>query len=194
MHASITMWKFSQFGNHFCCVWSLSTFYCKVCEFVQTLIERKLAQSYKKLASYIHVQINLTPTSYKPMYTLNPNLIQTLCSREKINLLSPILNSIVMQHIFTHLPLMPSMFWYLHWMNKAWFMFVRKNFPWNALEVVKINHKSYLQQLANSGISRQSLQMYFEFELQSLRMCLDSIDLVYPTYYDSKCDSSYVTF
>ncbi len=187
----MTMWKFPQFGNHFCCVWSLSTFYCKVCEFVQTLIERKLAQFYKKFISYIHVQTNLTPTSYKPMYTLNPNLIHTLCLREKNNLLSPLLDYIVMQHI---LPLMPSMLWYFHWVNKTWFMFVSKNFPWNALEVVKINHKSYLQQLANNGTPKQSLQMYFEFELQSLKMCLDPIDLVYPTYYDSKRDYSSVSF
>jgi hypothetical protein len=79
-------------------------------------------------------------------------------------------------------------------MNKTWFMFVGKNFPWNALEVIKINHKSYLQQLANGGTPKQSLQMYFEFELQSLKMCLDPIELVYPTYYDSKHDYSSVSF
>ncbi len=39
------------------------------------------------------------------------------------------------------------------------------------------------------------MQMCFEFDLQSLKMCLDPIDLVYPImYYDSKSDSSYVTF
>jgi hypothetical protein len=172
-------------------VWSLSTFYCKVCEFVQTLIERKLLQSYKKFTSCTHVQKHLTPASYKPMYTLNPNLIHTLCLKEKNNLLSPLLYYIVMQPIF---PLMPSMLWYLHWANKTWFMFVSKNFPWNALEVVKINHKSYLQQLANSGTPKQSLQMYFEFELQSFKMCLDPSNLVYPTYCDLKCDYSSVNF
>jgi hypothetical protein len=79
--------------------------------------------------------------------------------------------------------------------NKAWFMFVGKSPPWNALEVVRINHKSYLQQLANSGTLGQSLQMHFEFELQALKICLDPIDLVYPTmYYNSKSDSSNVTF
>jgi len=62
-------------------------------------------------------------------------------------------------------------------------------------EVVKINCRSYLQQLASSVTPRQSLQMCFEFDLQSLKMCLDPIDLVYPImYYDSKSDSSYVTF
>jgi len=58
-------------------------------------------------------------------------------------------------------------------------MFVSKSPPWNALEVVRINHKSYFQQLVSSGTPRQSLQMHFEFELQSLKMCLDPIDLVY---------------
>jgi hypothetical protein len=62
-------------------------------------------------------------------------------------------------------------------------------------EVVRINHRSYLQQLASNGTPRQSLQMCFEFELQSLKMCLDPIDLVYPImYYDSKNDFFDVTF
>jgi hypothetical protein len=56
-------------------------------------------------------------------------------------------------------------------------MFIGKSFPWNALEVVRISHKSYLQQLATSGTPRQSLQMHFEFKLQSLKMCLDPINL-----------------
>jgi hypothetical protein len=74
-------------------------------------------------------------------------------------------------------------------------MFVGKNPPWNALEEIRINHKSYLQQLASSSTPRQSLQMHFEFELQSLKMCLDPINLVYPTiYYDLESDYSYVTF
>jgi len=37
--------------------------------------------------------------------------------------------------------------------------------------------------------------MCFEFEFQSLKMCFDPIDLVYPTmYYGSKSDSFDVTF
>jgi hypothetical protein len=122
------------------------------------------------------------------MYTQNPNIIQ-MCSRGKINLLFLLLDPIVMQHIFTCLPSMPSMFWCLHKMNKAWFMFVGKSPPWNALEVIRIDHKSFVQQLTSSGTPRQSLQMHFKFELQSLKMCLHPIDLIYPTmYYDSKSD------
>ncbi len=128
------------------------------------------------------------------MYTQNPNIIQ-MCSRGKISLLFPLLDTIVMQHIFKCLPLMPLMFLCFCRVNKAWFMFVGKSPPWNALEIIRINHKSYLQQLASSSTPRQSLQMHFEFELQSLKMCLDPIDLVYPTiYYDSESDYSYVTF
>jgi len=88
------------------------------------------------------------------MYTQNPNIIQIMYSRKKINLLSFFLDFIIMQHIFTHLALTPSMFWHLHKVNKAWFMFASKSLPWNALEVVKINHINYFQQLANSGTPR----------------------------------------
>ncbi len=181
-------WSFSTL------MWSLSTLCCKVCELVQTITKRKLIWSFKKHVSYIRAQTKLTPTSYNLVYTQNPNITQ-LCSREKISLLCPLVDPIIMQHIFTCLPLIPSMIWCLRSVNKAWFMFVGKSPPWNALEVVRINHKSYLQRLANSGTPRQSLQMHFEFELQSSKMCLDPIQQVYPTmYYDSKSDSSYATF
>jgi hypothetical protein len=62
----------------------------------------------------------------------------------------------------------------------AWVIVVGKSFPWNALEVVRINHRSYFQHLATNGTPRQSFQMCFElFELRYLKMCLDPIDLVY---------------
>jgi hypothetical protein len=38
---------------------------------------------------------------------------------------------------------------------KIWFVFVGKSFPWNALKVVRIDHCSYLQSIANIKISRQ---------------------------------------
>jgi hypothetical protein len=72
------------------------------------------------------------------------------------------LDFIVMQHIFTWLPLMPSMPWHFHWMNKTWVIVIVKNLPWNALELTKINHRSYFQHLATSGTPRQLVQMYFE--------------------------------
>jgi hypothetical protein len=63
----------------------------------------------------------MTPTSYKPMYVENPNLIQ-MCSNKKINLLYLFQDSIAMQHNFTPLPLTLSMFWHFRQMNKTWFM------------------------------------------------------------------------
>jgi hypothetical protein len=51
-----------------------------------------------------------------------------------------------MQHILTHFPLMPSTFLHLHQMNMAWFMVVGESLPWNALEVMKVDHKSYCNQ------------------------------------------------
>lgn len=44
--------------------------------------------------------------------------------REKCNFLPFILDSIVVVHIFTHFPLMHSMFWHLHSKNKVRFAIV----------------------------------------------------------------------
>ncbi len=103
---------------------------------------KKLVQSCNKPPSYLHVQTNLPPTSYKPMYTQNPKL--ELCSKKQCSLLFLLLDSIV----FTCLPLMPSMFWHFCQVIKAWFMVVNKILPWNALKVLKVDHRYYLQHLA----------------------------------------------
>ncbi len=52
--------------------------------------------------------------------------------------------------------------------------------PSNTLEVVKINHKSYLQHVATSHTPRQSLKMQFEGELQTLQKFMGLRDLVKP--------------
>ncbi len=52
--------------------------------------------------------------------------------------------------------------------------------PWNALEVVKINHKSYLQHVATNHTPRQSLKMWFEGELQTLQKFMEPRNLVEP--------------
>jgi len=71
-------------------------------------------------------------------------------------------------------------------------MVVSENLPWNALEGKKVDHRSYLQHLATNRTPRKSLQMHFEFELQTLKMCVLPIDWVYPTFYDLKSDFSNV--
>jgi hypothetical protein len=56
------------------------------------------------------------------------------------------------------------MLWQLHQINKPWFLIVGENVPWNALEVVRINHKFYLQHVAISHTPRQSLKMWLKGE------------------------------
>ncbi len=133
------MWKISQFDNHYCVCGLFPPFYGFFPLFVARFVnsfkpQLKENSSILQETSLIHshVQTNLPPKAYKLVYTQNLNLIQMWLG-EKIRLLSPLLDSIGMQHIFTHLPLMPSMFWHLHQVNKAWFLVVGKSFPWNAL-------------------------------------------------------------
>jgi hypothetical protein len=61
---------------------------------------------------------------------------------------------------------------------------------WRELELVTDPTSNNLLVVVPQGSHSKCV----EFELQSLKMCLDPIDLVYPTYYDSKSDSFDVTF
>jgi hypothetical protein len=68
-------------------------------------------------------------------------------------------------------------------------MVIGEKFPWNTLQVLKVDHKSYLQHLVRNDISKRLFQMHFKFKFQTLKMCFLPIDLVYLTSYDSKNDS-----
>jgi hypothetical protein len=48
---------------------------------------------------------------------------------------------------------------------------------WNALEIVKIEHRSYLYSLKKYGIVKRSLQAHFEVEFHCLNECLVLSDL-----------------
>ncbi len=66
---------------------------------------------------------------------------------------------------FHFLAIDPINVWQLCQINKPWFLIVGESVAWNALEVVRINHKSYFQHVAISHTPRQSLKMRFESEL-----------------------------
>jgi hypothetical protein len=107
------------------------------------------------------------------------------CLETKCPLLPPLLNSTILAHIFNHLPLTPSMFWWLRQINKPWFLIMGENVHWNTLEVVRINHKSYLQHVATSHTPRQSLKMWFEGELWTLQKFIEPWNLVEHTLLSS---------
>ncbi len=111
------------------------------------------------------------------------------CLETKCTLLPPFLDSIVLAHIFIMLPLTPSMLWWFCRINKPWFLIVGKSVPWNTLEVVKINHKSYLQHVTTSHTPRQSFKMCFEGEFRTLQKFIEPWDLVEPTSLSSSSDS-----
>jgi hypothetical protein len=92
-------------------------------------------------------------------------------------LLPPPSNSIVITHIVPHLPRTPLMLWHLHQMNKMWFKVVGKSLPWNALEMVKLDHKCYLNYIRKHGTERQSFQTCFELEFLCATNCLTTIDI-----------------
>ncbi len=56
-------------------------------------------------------------------------------------------------------------------------MVVAKNIFWNAMEMVRRNHRPYLLSIAKIGSSRICLQKHFKPELNYLKMCLDIANL-----------------
>jgi hypothetical protein len=118
-----------------------------------------------------------------------PKLILGNMLRSKVYIVASSLDSIVFAHIFTLLSLTPSMFWQFCWINKPWFLIVGESVPWNTLEVVKINHKSYFQHVTTSHTLRQSFEMRFEGELQTLPKFMETWNLVEPTPMSSTSNS-----
>jgi hypothetical protein len=118
----------------------------------------------------------------------NQNSFLKTCLETKCTLLFPIPNSIVFPHIFIHLPFTPSMFWQLRQIIKPWFLIWLK-VPYNALRVIIINHKSYLQHVATNHTPRQSLEMQFEGQLQTLQKFMEPRSLVEPTSMSSSFNS-----
>jgi hypothetical protein len=167
---------------------SLYTFCCKVCNLVQTLAETQLVQSHKKATtSYRFTNLNLTQKPNELVCI--QNLFLETCLETKCTLLPSLPNSIILAHIFTLLPFTPSMFWQLCRINKPWLLIMGENVPWNALEVVRINHKSYLQHVATSHTPRQSLKMWFEGKLWTLQKFMEPQNLVEPTLLSSSFNS-----
>jgi len=64
------------------------------------------------------------------------------------------------------------MLWCFCQMNKYWFKVVSKNVAWNALEIVWINGKCYLNAIKKNFFERSSFQAQFDFELHCLNKCL----------------------
>jgi hypothetical protein len=139
----------------------------------------------------------LTQKPSEPMCTQNPFL--ETCLEIKCKLLPPFPYSIILAHIFTRLPLSPLMFWWFRRIKKPWFLIVGESVPWNTLEVIKINHKSYLQHVAISCTPRQPLKMQFEGELWTLQKFMEPRDLIEPTpissnsnFEDTMCSNTHI--
>jgi len=130
--------KTSQIGKHFGCVWSFSMFAsyiyifcCKVCNLVQTIAETQLVQSLKKeTTSFCFANPNLTQKPNEIVCT--QNFLMETCLETKCTLLPPFLDSIVLAHIFTLLPLTPLMLWQICQINKPWYFILGESVPWNA--------------------------------------------------------------
>jgi hypothetical protein len=89
--------------SKFCCFFSI--YCCKFSKFIQILIAGHLVESLNNIPSHQPLQIEYKFDEYKP--TFCPNLNPKMCIQSKCNLLAPLMDSIVISHIFPHLPMIP---------------------------------------------------------------------------------------
>lgn len=131
---------FPTFVESFVRLWNFS------CNLVSSIPWKTTFISFYKIKIFIQF--------FSTTRILNPNL--KLCSGlSKCNLLPPLMDNIVVAHIFLQLPLNPSMLWHLHQISKVWFTkFVNKSLLWNSFKFGIIDHRSCLQSIANTNIPR----------------------------------------
>ncbi len=127
-------------------MWSITTFCVKVGQCVQKLNN--------------HMACSFPQTFYpNPSYKINAQPIQLLMHHNlelliqfQSSLLPPLPYALVLNHVFTCLPMTPLMLWRLHQMNKGGFRVVGNNVSWNALEIIKIDHKCNFNTIKNMDL------------------------------------------
>jgi len=132
-------------------MWSIATFYMKVGRFVQNLTATWLAHSFKHPTS-----ISLTKNvAQPPQLLVGHNL--ALLIKFQCCLLPLLTYALILSHIFTCFPMTLSKLWCFCWVNKSWFKVVSESVAWNALEIVQIDHRCYLNAIKKKKALRNSI-------------------------------------
>ncbi len=142
-------------------VWSIATCCIKVGQLVQSLAAPWFTQSINHASPIPQVEVVAKPTQVSLCLNLK------LATQFEDCLFPPLPSAIAITHIIPCLPRTPLMLWHLHWVNKIWFTIVGKSLSWNALKVVRLDHKCYLNYIREHGMKRWSLQAHFELLLHN---------------------------
>jgi hypothetical protein len=129
-------------------VWSIATCCIKVAQLVQSLAATWFTHSINHASPIPQIKEVAKPTQVLLCLNLK------LATQFEDCLFPPLLNAIVITHIIPCLPRTPLMLWHLHWTNKIWFTIVSKSLSWNALKMVRLDHKCYLNYIREHVMKR----------------------------------------
>lgn len=165
----------------FVVVWSIATCCVKVTQLDQSLATTLLACSFNHLSPIPNGKVVSQPTQVS--LCLNSKLVIQFegC------LLLPFSNALVINHILPQLPRTISILWHIRWLSKSWLGLWVTMFH-GMPEMVRINHRCYINFIEKHGIKRQSLQTHFEFEFHCLNECLVTTKICF------HCDSNPKSF
>lgn len=159
--------KSSTCDKLYCCQYGLSPFIHSRFVSLFKLVVVKCISKFLQLSSFkpsISLQQGAQPTQnalyHNQKLAIQPNEV----------LLLFLLNTLIVDHIFSCLPMILSLSWHLCQISKSWFRVMSESMAWNALEITTINHRSYLQSIIIHDIVKQSILTHFEFEFQRLNV------------------------
>jgi hypothetical protein len=83
-----------------------------------------------------------------------PNLPKMHCTTTKNLQFNPnevlllfLLDTLIVDRVFSCLPMILSLSWHLCQISKSWFRVMSENMAWNALEITTVNQRSYFQSI-----------------------------------------------
>jgi len=89
----------------------------------------------------------------------------------KHQLLPPLMDAFVIEHVPPKLLLDPFMMWHLHRVNHEWHKVMGEPLEWHALNIVKYHNLFYCHNIGTQGLPRWSLKQCLQFELQCFKLC-----------------------
>ncbi len=146
--------KSSTCGKLYCCQYGLSPFiHSRFVNLFKLVIITCISKIFQR--SSFKPSISLQQGAQPTQNSLYHN--QKLAIQPNEVLLLFLLDALIVDRIFSCLPMILSLSWHLCQISKSWFRVMSESMAWNALEIATINHRSYLQSIIIHNIVRQTI-------------------------------------
>jgi hypothetical protein len=156
-------------------MWSIFLFLCQICDRIAALV----GEAFVRVLNCNH----LAPPSPPP------SLVNSCTQNQFATLLLPLPDSIVRRELWSRLNSLPSpsLLWRLRRVKRSWSAFVATMVEWQALEIVRQDHFSYITSMIVRKRERASLTERLKTEVSCVRFLLSEDLSVFAKYIPPGC-------